>query len=86
MEELRPLVIGDLVVEKPIIQGGMGVGISLHRLAGAVAKAWRYGDYLPPLRSGSRSRILPKSEEARPRHSQGNEAGPGDCPGGSHRF
>ena len=36
MSELKPLVIGDLVVEKPIIQGGMGVGISLHRLAGAV--------------------------------------------------
>lgn len=33
MSELKPLVIGDLVVEKPIIQGGMGVGISLHRLA-----------------------------------------------------
>ena len=39
MSELEPLVIGDLVVEKPIIQGGMGVGISLHKLAGAVAKA-----------------------------------------------
>ena len=43
MSELKPLVIGDLVVEKPIIQGGMGVGISLHRLAGAVAKAGGMG-------------------------------------------
>lgn len=43
MEELKPLVIGDLTVEKPIIQGGMGVGISLHRLAGAVAKAGGLG-------------------------------------------
>ena len=43
MEELKPLVIGDLVVKKPIIQGGMGVGISLHRLAGAVAKAGGMG-------------------------------------------
>ena len=34
----EPLVIGDLVVEKPIIQGGMGVGISLSSLAGTVAK------------------------------------------------
>ena len=34
----EPLVIGNLVVEKPIIQGGMGVGISLSSLAGAVAK------------------------------------------------
>lgn len=43
MSMLKPLVIGDLVVEKPIIQGGMGVGISLHRLAGAVAKAGGMG-------------------------------------------
>ncbi len=34
----EPLVIGDLVVRKPVIQGGMGVGISLSSLAGAVAK------------------------------------------------
>ena len=31
------LKIGDLIAETPIIQGGMGVGISLHRLASAVA-------------------------------------------------
>lgn len=43
MSMLKPLVIGDLVVEKPIIQGGMGVGISLHRLAGSVAKAGGMG-------------------------------------------
>lgn len=43
MIELKPLVIGDLVVEKPVMQGGMGVGISLHRLAGAVAKAGGVG-------------------------------------------
>lgn len=43
MALIKPLIIGDLVVEKPIIQGGMGVGISLHRLAGAVAKAGGLG-------------------------------------------
>lgn len=43
MGQIKPLVIGDLVVEKPVIQGGMGVGISLHRLAGAVAKAGGLG-------------------------------------------
>lgn len=43
MGQMKPLMIGDLVVEKPIIQGGMGVGISLHRLAGAVAKAGGLG-------------------------------------------
>ena len=31
------LKIGDLVARAPIVQGGMGVGISLHRLASAVA-------------------------------------------------
>ena len=34
---LKPLKIGELVAEKPIIQGGMGVGVSRSRLAGAVA-------------------------------------------------
>lgn len=34
---LRELRIGDLVAPIPVIQGGMGVGISLHKLAGAVA-------------------------------------------------
>ncbi len=43
MRQIKPLAIGDLVIEKPIIQGGMGVGISLHRLAGAVAKAGGLG-------------------------------------------
>ena len=35
---IKPLKIGSLTVEKPIIQGGMGVGVSLGNLAGAVAK------------------------------------------------
>ncbi len=38
MSDLRPLVIGEKIAELPIIQGGMGVGVSLGRLAGAVAK------------------------------------------------
>lgn len=41
--ELPKLKIGDLVVEKPIIQGGMGVGISLSGLAAAVANAGGIG-------------------------------------------
>ncbi len=36
--KLKPLVIGGLTAEIPIIQGGMGVGVSLSSLAGAVAK------------------------------------------------
>lgn len=37
MAEIKPLVIGDLVAKVPLIQGGMGVGVSLSSLAGAVA-------------------------------------------------
>lgn len=43
MSKLKPLAIGDLVAKYPIIQGGMGVGISLSSLAGAVAKAGGIG-------------------------------------------
>lgn len=35
--EIKPLKIGELVAKIPVIQGGMGVGISLSRLAGNVA-------------------------------------------------
>lgn len=41
--ENKPLIIGDLVASVPVIQGGMGVGISLSGLAGAVAKAGGIG-------------------------------------------
>lgn len=34
---MKSLVIGDLTAKIPVIQGGMGVGISLSRLAGSVA-------------------------------------------------
>jgi len=34
---MRPLRIGDLKIQVPIIQGGMGIGISLSKLASAVA-------------------------------------------------
>lgn len=34
----KPLVIGDLKAEIPIVQGGMGIGISLSNLAAAVAR------------------------------------------------
>ena len=35
---MKPLIIGDLIARIPIIQGGMGVGVSRSKLAGAVAK------------------------------------------------
>ena len=34
----KQLKIGDLTAKLPIIQGGMGVGVSRSSLAGAVAK------------------------------------------------
>lgn len=33
--ELKELKIGELIARIPVIQGGMGVGVSLHKLAGA---------------------------------------------------
>ncbi len=36
--QIKPLKMGNIEAKLPIIQGGMGVGISLGRLAGAVAK------------------------------------------------
>lgn len=36
--KMKPLIIGDLIAKIPIIQGGMGVGVSRSKLAGAVAK------------------------------------------------
>jgi len=35
---MKPLIIGDIEARIPIIQGGMGVGVSRSKLAGAVAK------------------------------------------------
>ena len=37
MVKVKPLVIGDLIAKVPLIQGGMGVGVSLSSLAGAVS-------------------------------------------------
>jgi NAD(P)H-dependent flavin oxidoreductase YrpB (nitropropane dioxygenase family) len=41
--EFKPLKIGDLVARVPIVQGGMGVGVSLSNLAGSVACAGGVG-------------------------------------------
>ena len=41
--KLKPLRIGNLVANVPIIQGGMGVWLSLSSLAGAVAKEGAIG-------------------------------------------
>ena len=41
--KLNPLKVGNLTATIPVIQGGMGVAISLHKLAGAVAAAGGIG-------------------------------------------
>lgn len=41
--ELKPLVLGQLTIPVPIFQGGMGIGISLSKLAAAVAKCGGVG-------------------------------------------
>ena len=38
MIQYQPLKIGKHTAKLPLIQGGMGIGVSLGRLAGAVAK------------------------------------------------
>ena len=41
--KIQPLIIGDLTARIPVMQGGMGVGISLSGLAGAVAASGGIG-------------------------------------------
>ena len=40
---MKTLKIGDLLAQVPIVQGGMGVGVSLSGLASAVADAGGVG-------------------------------------------
>lgn len=49
--KIQPLKIGTKTAKVPVIQGGMGVGISLGNLAGAVAKE---GGYIFSLRARER--------------------------------
>ncbi len=43
MFNIKPLKIDDLTIPIPIVQGGMGVGISLHKLASAVSQEGALG-------------------------------------------
>lgn len=58
---LPNLKIGNLTAKYPIIQGGMGVGISLSSLAGAVAKAGGIASSPLPSPAGAirNSRVIP---------------------------
>ena len=42
MSGIKALKIGDLVLQRPVIQGGMGVGISLHT-GGSCSSFRRHG-------------------------------------------
>ena len=57
MSAPKPLKIGDITVQKPIIQGGMGVGISLSRWPEPWRRREEPGSF-PRLRSVFGSRIL----------------------------
>ena len=50
------LKIGDLTARIPVIQGGMGVGVSLSSLAGSVASACFAGGNLQSKRNRKRLR------------------------------
>jgi NAD(P)H-dependent flavin oxidoreductase YrpB (nitropropane dioxygenase family) len=43
VSKIKPLILGDLKIEKPIIQGGMGVRVSTSALASAVANCGAAG-------------------------------------------
>ena len=58
MNQYQGLKIGKKYTKLPIIQGGMGIGISLGGLAGAVAAEAQAS--FPLRRSGFGSRILMK--------------------------
>lgn len=40
---MKPLIIGDLIIKIPVIQGGMGIGVSRENLASAVSNAGGLG-------------------------------------------
>lgn len=57
---LKPLVIDKLIAKVPVIQGGMGIGISLANLAGAVGREGGIG-ILSTAQIGYREEIFEKS-------------------------
>ena len=67
LDELKPLVIGDLEIKIPIIQGGMGVRVSVASLAAAVANCGAGGTIasvgLPPDTEENRADVPKSSRE-----------------------
>ena len=66
-DKLKPLVIGDLEIKIPIIQGGMGVRVSVASLAAAVANCGAGGTIasvgLPPDTEENRADVPKSSRE-----------------------
>ncbi|MFH1847357.1 MAG: nitronate monooxygenase family protein [Candidatus Omnitrophota bacterium] len=66
-KELNPLIMGDLEIKVPIIQGGMGVRVSTSSLAGAVAETGAAGTIasvgLPPDTAENRADVPKSSRE-----------------------
>ena len=62
--KLPALKIGELVSKLPIIQGGMGVGISMSKLASAVAKEGGIGVIAAAMQGIHEPDIIENSKEA----------------------
>ena len=57
---IKPLQIGEKTAALPLIQGGMGVGVSLSGLAGAVAREGGIG-VISPAQIGCREPDFPEN-------------------------
>ena len=84
MEGSKILKIGELTARRPIIQGGMGVGISLSGLASAVEReAWASSPQPSP---DFGSRISGPILWGKPESTgKGDKDGEGQSPGRHHR-
>ena len=61
---MKNFKIGDKITRVPLIQGGMGVGISLGRLAGSVAKAGGGGGIISTAQIGYREEDFDRNPAA----------------------
>ena len=77
---LRCLKIGDKVAELPIIQGGMGVGVSRSSLAGAVAAEGGVG-VISTAQIGYDEAGFEKDQAGSEGNKKAHMEGKGDCQG-----
>lgn len=64
MAKLNDLIIGDLKINPPIVQGGMGVRVSLANLAAAVANEGAVGTISGALVGGTKSHLSSNESES----------------------